>query len=72
VVTAYVSTGSPIVIYAQLLLKDVAITHYRYNCVKDDQSPQEIITFAYSSMQKTFTPRNKDNTCYDLNTASQV
>lgn len=75
----YVTTGNPDVTYAKLILKDVGITHYRHAYAKGDQLPQEIVMLAYSSIQKTFTPRNKDNslgspltTGYDLDTASQI
>jgi len=75
----YVATGSPDITYAKLLLKDVTVTHYSHAYEKGDQLPREMIILAYASMQKTFTPRNKDNslgspmtTGYNLDTASQI
>lgn len=76
----YVSSGSTPVTYGKLILKDAMVTHYsdRHNS-EAKGTPRELIRFAYSQMQRTFTPRTSDNklgspssTGYDIAKASKL
>ncbi len=57
------TTGDPLHVYAKLLLEDVIICHYsEFNSNTQITKPREHIRFAYTSIQKTYTPLNSDNT----------
>ena len=76
----YASTGSESVVYSKLILSNAMVTHYADRHNHEAQgTPQEIVRFAYTKMQRTLTPRDASNklgspnsTGYDLEKATKI
>jgi type VI protein secretion system component Hcp len=76
----YVSTGTAPVVYSKLVLYNAMITSYseRHSGSSTGQ-PQELITLAFTKMEKTFIPRDGANqsgspstTGYDIENAKRL
>jgi type VI secretion system secreted protein Hcp len=76
----YTSTGSQSVVYGKLILTNAMVTHYSDSHHGDAQgTPQEIVRFAYTKMQRTVVPRDATNkpgspnsAGYDLEKATKI
>ncbi len=76
----YVSTGSESAVYSKLILSNVMVTHYADRHHHEAQgTPQELVRFAYTKMQRTVVPRDAANklgspnsTGYDLEKATKL
>jgi type VI secretion system secreted protein Hcp len=57
-----VNTSDPIFTYAKLILKNAIVSHYsEFNSTTLHAKPYEHITFSYTAIEKTYIPKNPDN-----------
>lgn len=58
-----VNTSDPIFTFAKLSLMDAIICHYsESSSCQLNSKPREHITFSYTAIEKTYIPKNPDNT----------
>lgn len=58
-----VNTSDPVFTYAKLILKNAIVSHYsEFSSSLSQTKPREHITFTYTSLEKTYIPKNPDST----------